>query len=96
MTPIIIDPSIDLYPDPMRDSTPPPTSSDIPSLASSPAAGSPVSNPTPSVPSESPTDLRRSNRVRALPSHLTDYYCYFALATFHEPYTYRETVSYDR
>jgi hypothetical protein len=90
MTPIFTDPSIDLYPDPVRDYTPPPNSSDVPSLVLSPAAGSPASDPAPSAPSESPTDLRRSTRVRAPPSHLTDYHCYFALATLHEPHTYRE------
>uniref|UniRef100_A0A2N9I2A6 Reverse transcriptase Ty1/copia-type domain-containing protein n=1 Tax=Fagus sylvatica TaxID=28930 RepID=A0A2N9I2A6_FAGSY len=56
----------------------------------SPAAGSPDSDPTPSAPSESPTDIRCSTRVRAPPSHLSDYHCYFALATLHEPHTYRE------
>uniref|UniRef100_A0A2N9I0E0 Reverse transcriptase Ty1/copia-type domain-containing protein n=1 Tax=Fagus sylvatica TaxID=28930 RepID=A0A2N9I0E0_FAGSY len=45
------------------DSTPPPNSSDVPSLALSPAAGSPASNPAPSAPSESPKDLHRSTRV---------------------------------
>uniref|UniRef100_A0A2N9GQS7 Uncharacterized protein n=1 Tax=Fagus sylvatica TaxID=28930 RepID=A0A2N9GQS7_FAGSY len=90
MTPIFTDPSIDLYPDLVRDSTPPPSSSDVPSLALSPAAGSPDSDPASSAPSESPTDIRRSTRVRAPPSHLSDYHCYFALATLHEPHTYRE------
>uniref|UniRef100_A0A2N9GQ28 Reverse transcriptase Ty1/copia-type domain-containing protein n=1 Tax=Fagus sylvatica TaxID=28930 RepID=A0A2N9GQ28_FAGSY len=90
MTPIFTDPSIDLYPDPVRDSAPPPSSSDVPSLVLSPAAGSPDSDPAPSAPSESPTDIRRSTRVRAPPSHLSDYHCYFALATLHEPHTYRE------
>jgi hypothetical protein len=90
MTPIFTDPSVDLYPDPVRDSAPPSSSSDVPSLASSLAVGSPVSDPAPPTPLESPTDLRRSNRVRALPSHLYDYHCYFALATLHEPHTYRE------
>uniref|UniRef100_A0A2N9FNI5 Reverse transcriptase Ty1/copia-type domain-containing protein n=1 Tax=Fagus sylvatica TaxID=28930 RepID=A0A2N9FNI5_FAGSY len=90
MTPIFTDPSIYLYPDPVRDSAPPPNSSDVSSLVLSPAAGSPDSNPTPSVPSESPTDIRRSIRVRAPPSHLTDYHCYFTLVTLHEPHTYRE------
>ena len=33
---------------------------------------------------------RRSIRVRAPPSHLTDYHCYFTLTTLHEPHTYRE------
>uniref|UniRef100_A0A2N9G3P5 Integrase catalytic domain-containing protein n=1 Tax=Fagus sylvatica TaxID=28930 RepID=A0A2N9G3P5_FAGSY len=90
MTPIFSDTSIDLYPDPVRDSTQPPSSSDVPSLVLSPAAGSPDSDPASSAPSESPTDIRRSTRVRAPPSHLSDYHCYFALATLHEPHTYRE------
>uniref|UniRef100_A0A2N9IJ59 Uncharacterized protein n=1 Tax=Fagus sylvatica TaxID=28930 RepID=A0A2N9IJ59_FAGSY len=62
MTPIFTDPSIDLYPDPVRDSTQPPSSSDVPSLVLSPAAGSPDSDPASSAPSESPTDIRRSTR----------------------------------
>jgi hypothetical protein len=78
MTPNFINTSIDLYPDPVRDSAPPPSSSDVLSLVLSPAAGSPDSDP---APSESPTDIHRSTRVRAPPSHLTDYHCYFALAT---------------
>ena len=90
MTPIFIDPSVDLYPGPVRGSTPPPNSSDVLSLALSPTAGSPASDPAPSTPSKSPTDLLRSTWVRALPSHLTDYHCYFALATLHEPHTYRK------
>uniref|UniRef100_A0A2N9ECI9 Reverse transcriptase Ty1/copia-type domain-containing protein n=1 Tax=Fagus sylvatica TaxID=28930 RepID=A0A2N9ECI9_FAGSY len=62
MTPIFTDPSIDLYPDPVRDSALPPSSSDVPSLVLSPAAGSGDSNPAPSAPSESPIDIRRSTR----------------------------------
>jgi hypothetical protein len=90
MTLIFTDPSIDLYPDPVRDSVPPPNSSDVPSLVLSPATSSPNSDPAPSAPLESPTDIRRSTRVRASPSYLTDYHCYFALATLHEPHTYHE------
>jgi hypothetical protein len=92
MTFIFTDPSIDLYPDPMKDFAPPLSSSNVPSLVLSPAAaaGSPDSDPAPSTPSESPTDIRRSTRVKAPPSHLTDYHCYFALATLHEPHTYCE------
>ena len=90
MTLIFTNPSIDLYSDPVKDSTPPPSSSDIPSLVLSPATGSPDLDPAPSASSESPTDIRCSIRVRAHPSHLTDYHCYFALATLHEPHTYRE------
>uniref|UniRef100_A0A2N9GLN8 Reverse transcriptase Ty1/copia-type domain-containing protein n=1 Tax=Fagus sylvatica TaxID=28930 RepID=A0A2N9GLN8_FAGSY len=44
------------------DSTLPPNSSDVPFLASSPVAGSPALDPAPSAPSESLTDLSRSNR----------------------------------
>ena len=32
-----------------------------------------------------------STRVRSIPAHLLDYHCYTALATLHEPDTYRET-----
>uniref|UniRef100_A0A2N9EVC6 Reverse transcriptase Ty1/copia-type domain-containing protein n=1 Tax=Fagus sylvatica TaxID=28930 RepID=A0A2N9EVC6_FAGSY len=68
MTPIFTDPSIDLYPDLVRDSAPPLSSSDVLSLALSPAAGSPASDLAPSAPSESPTDLRRSTRsIRSRP-----------------------------
>ena len=91
MTLIFTDPSINLYPDPVRDSSLPPSSSDVPSLVLSSAPGSPASDPVPSAPSESPTDISRSTRVRAPPSYLTDYHCYFALATLHEPHTYCET-----
>uniref|UniRef100_A0A2N9EL77 Reverse transcriptase Ty1/copia-type domain-containing protein n=1 Tax=Fagus sylvatica TaxID=28930 RepID=A0A2N9EL77_FAGSY len=91
MTLIFTDPSINLYPDPVRDFSPPPSFSDVPSLVLSPAPGSPASDPIPSAPSESPTDIRRSTRVRAPPSYLTDYHCYFALATLHELHTYCET-----
>jgi hypothetical protein len=90
MTHIFTNPSIDLYSDPVRDSAPPPSSPDVPSLVLSLATGSPASDPAPSAPSESPTDLRRSTQVRASPSHLTNDHCYFALATFHEPHTYSE------
>ena len=90
MTPIFTDPSIDLYPDPMRDSVPPPSSSNVPALVLSSATGSLASDPAPSAPSGSPIDIRCSTQIRAPPSHLTDYHCYFAFATFHEPHTYRE------
>ena len=73
MTLIFADPSVTLYSDPVRDSAPPPNSSDIPSLASPPVAGSPTPNPASLAPSESfiDLDIRRSHRVRAPPSHLT-------------------------
>jgi hypothetical protein len=48
-----------------------------------------------SVPSEapapaSPPALRRSTRVKSLPSHLQDFHCFHALAALHEPHSYRE------
>ncbi|RVX04557.1 Retrovirus-related Pol polyprotein from transposon TNT 1-94 [Vitis vinifera] len=36
---------------------------------------------------------RHSTRVRSIPSHLLDYHCYTALATLHEPQTYREAFT---
>jgi len=47
------------------------------------------------VPSTAPepvqvSALHQSTRVRAPPSHLQDYHCYYALATLHEPHSYRE------
>ena len=33
---------------------------------------------------------RHLTRVRSIPAHLLDYHCYTALATLHEPCTYRE------
>uniref|UniRef100_A0A2N9JBU6 Reverse transcriptase Ty1/copia-type domain-containing protein n=1 Tax=Fagus sylvatica TaxID=28930 RepID=A0A2N9JBU6_FAGSY len=95
MTPIFTDPSINLYPypNPMKDSAPPPNSLDVPSLALSLTAGSPASDPARSAPSGSPTNLRRSTRARAPPSNLTDYHCYFALATLYEPHTYPRLVA---
>uniref|UniRef100_A0A2N9ICW1 Integrase catalytic domain-containing protein n=1 Tax=Fagus sylvatica TaxID=28930 RepID=A0A2N9ICW1_FAGSY len=48
------------------------------------------------APSEDPapaTTLFRSSRVTSLPSHLRDFHCYTALATLHEPHSYREASS---
>uniref|UniRef100_A0A2N9IB43 Reverse transcriptase Ty1/copia-type domain-containing protein n=1 Tax=Fagus sylvatica TaxID=28930 RepID=A0A2N9IB43_FAGSY len=58
----LLDSQVDLYPDPIRDSAPPPSSLDVPSLALSPVVGSLASNPAPSASSESPTILRCSTR----------------------------------
>ena len=33
---------------------------------------------------------RHLTRGRSIPTHLLDYHCYTALATLHEPHTYRE------
>ncbi|WKA04854.1 hypothetical protein VitviT2T_022853 [Vitis vinifera] len=48
--------------------------------------------PAPTLPEDPPQDIppRHSTRVRSIPPHLLDYHCYTALATLHEPQTYRE------
>ena len=56
--------------------------------------------PNPELGSPTPTsheDLAQDipsyhlTRVRSIPTHLLDYYCYTALATLHKPHTYHET-----
>ena len=49
-------------------------------------------SPAPAPPENPPQDIppRHSTRVRSIPTHLLDYHYYTALATLHEPQTYRE------
>ena len=49
-------------------------------------------SPAPTPPEDPPQDIppRHSTRIRSIPTHLLDYHCYTALATLHEPQTYRE------
>ena len=49
-------------------------------------------SPAPAPPEDPSQDIppRHSTRVRSIPTHLLDYYCYIAIATLHEPQTYRE------
>ena len=49
-------------------------------------------SPAPTSPEDLPQDIppRHLTRVRSIPAHLLDYHCYTALATLHEPHTYRE------
>ena len=49
-------------------------------------------SPAPAPPEDPPQDIppRHSTRVRSIPAHLLDYHCYTALATLHEPQTFRE------
>ena len=49
-------------------------------------------SPAPAPPKDPPQDIppHHSTRVRSIPTHLLDYHCYTALATLHEPQTYRE------
>jgi hypothetical protein len=54
------------------------------------ASASPVDPPTPDPDISIP---RCSTRVTALPSNLRDYHCYSALATLHEPCSFREAHS---
>ena len=46
----------------------------------------------PTPPEDPPQDIppHHSTRVRFIPTHLLNYHCYTALATLHEPQTYRE------
>ncbi|RVW94529.1 Retrovirus-related Pol polyprotein from transposon TNT 1-94 [Vitis vinifera] len=48
--------------------------------------------PAPALPEDPSQDIppRHSTRVRSIHPHLLDYHCYTALATLHEPRTYRE------
>ena len=49
-------------------------------------------SPAPALPEDPLQDIppRHSTQVRSIPTHLLDYHCYTALATLHEPQTYRE------
>uniref|UniRef100_A0A7N2LS35 Integrase catalytic domain-containing protein n=1 Tax=Quercus lobata TaxID=97700 RepID=A0A7N2LS35_QUELO len=51
-----------------------------------------LGSPAPAPPEDLAQDIppRHSTRVRSIPAHLLDYHCYTALATLHEPHTYRE------
>ena len=51
-----------------------------------------LGSPAPAPPEDPSQDIphRHSTRVRSIPIHLLDYHCYIALATLHEPQTYRE------
>ena len=48
--------------------------------------------PAPTLPEDLAQDIPscHSTRVRSILAHLLDYHCYIALATLHEPHTYRE------
>jgi len=68
------------------------SSSDAPSLTVPESPNTSADTPVPSTtpePVQVPI-LRQSTRVRAPPSHLQDYHCYYALSTVHEPHSYRE------
>ena len=51
-----------------------------------------LGSPAPTPPEDHAQDIPpcHSTRVRSIPAHLLDYHCYIALATLHEPHTYRE------
>jgi hypothetical protein len=70
---------------------------DLPLVA--PPADSPTSPQEPALPVDPVTDqtpllpLRRSDRVRAPPTHLRDYSCFSTVLSLHEPHTYREACT---
>ncbi|KAJ9566231.1 hypothetical protein OSB04_002197 [Centaurea solstitialis] len=67
----------------------PPTQPSIPSQQSSSEPSVKSTDPGPS----SSENVRRSNRVRQVPSHLRDYHCYATLLSNHEPTSYKEASS---
>ncbi|GFY82953.1 hypothetical protein Acr_02g0011930 [Actinidia rufa] len=93
--PYLTDPSIDLFPedvdvpaDPPDDTlhvAPPPIVYPVESSSIDPAP--PVLPPIP-LPSDIP--VRRSTRVREVPSYLRDYHCFSTVLAQHEPRSYRE------
>ena len=50
--------------------------------------GSPALAPSKDLAQDIPP--RHSTQVRSIPAHLLEYHCYIALATLHEPHTYRK------
>jgi len=87
--PVFTDPSITLVPESSAQML---SSSDAPSSTVPESPDTSADTPVPSTapePVQVPA-LRQSTRARAPPSHLQDYHCYYALATLHEPHSYRE------
>ncbi|KAJ9547397.1 hypothetical protein OSB04_019940 [Centaurea solstitialis] len=63
-----------------------------PSVPSQQSSSEPSVESTDPGPSSS-ENVRRSNRVRQVPSHLRDYHCYATLLSNHEPTSYKEASS---
>ncbi|KAJ9566607.1 hypothetical protein OSB04_002573 [Centaurea solstitialis] len=68
---------------------PPPTQSSVPTSRSTSEPSVESADPGPS----SSENVRRSDRVRQVPSHLRDYHCYATLLSNHEPTSYKEASS---
>ncbi|KAJ9565671.1 hypothetical protein OSB04_001637 [Centaurea solstitialis] len=68
---------------------PPPTQSSVPTSWSTSEPSIESADPGPS----SSENVRRSDRVRQVPSHLRDYHCYATLLSNHEPTFYKEASS---
>ena len=72
---------------------------DVPSHASDEPLALIIDVPTDTAPTVDPTGLsdshalRHFHRVTTLPSHLRDFHCFYALASLHEPQTFREASS---
>ncbi|KAJ9557803.1 hypothetical protein OSB04_012417 [Centaurea solstitialis] len=67
----------------------PPTQPSVPSQLSTSEPSVESTDPGPS----SSENVRRSNRVRQVPSHFRDYHCYATLLSNHEPTTHMKTSS---
>ena len=94
-----IDPLPDLFPEesPTSLSESPPSITDVPSHASDELPALIIDVPidtAPTVDHAGPFHaFRRSHRVTTLPSHLRDFRCFSALASFQEPQTFHEASS---
>ena len=60
------------------------------SLPHDPPESVPAVDPAPAPATTPANSLRRSTRVRETPYSLADFHCYSAIATLHEPRSYRE------
>ena len=60
---------------------------ELPHLEPGSLALTPLEDPPQDIPP------RHSTRVRSIPAHLHNYHCYTALATLHEPHTYRKAFT---
>jgi hypothetical protein len=79
---------------PISDESPPADPSSDESPTADPTFDeSPLSAPAANPVNTTAPEPRRSHRVRTLPSHLRDFYCFSAFATLHEPHTFREASS---
>ena len=103
--PVSLIPSIDPLPDLFPEESPTSLSESSPSIidvlsqAPNELPAPIIGVPTDTAPTVDPVNpsyshaLRRSHRVTTLPSHLSDFHCFSALASLQEPQTFHEAFS---